>query len=341
MDIPGKIKDLLYHHDCVIIPEFGGFIANYKSAEVDYDRNIFSPPSKEIGFNNQLIHNDGLLISAVSISTGLAYPDARNNVREFVKDVQKRLSKGKKIVFDDLGTFYLGKDELLQFEPDRSTNFLIASFGLSSFEYHELEEYDVRKKIQPKLKNQQIKSNSRRSRILQRSLIAIPILVALALVPIKTDLLKFDLGSLSWKMFEKKELIYEEPQADKNTLQAAEAIFIEAETNNTPENVEEDISLSESFTEDEILEESISSAEESSMTVERFYVIAGSFKNKENAIRLNKDLIDHGFSGKIFESSNSFFRVAISGHTHFSEAKKQLGEYKINRPGEQYWILEI
>ncbi len=180
MDIPGRIKDLLYQHDCVIIPEFGGFVANYKSADVDYDRNIFSPPSKEIGFNKQLAHNDGLLISAVSMSTGLAYPDARNNVREFVKDLQKKLSKGKKVVFDDLGTFYLGKDKLLQFEPDRSTNFLIASFGLSSFEYNELEEYDIRKKIQPKLKNQQLKNNSRKSRILKRSMIAVPILVALA-----------------------------------------------------------------------------------------------------------------------------------------------------------------
>lgn len=340
MDIPGKIIDLLYHHDCVIIPEFGGFIANYKSAEVDYDRNIFSPPSKKIGFNSKLVHNDGLLISAVSMSTGLAYPDARNNVREFVKDVQNRLSKGKKVVLDDLGTFYLGKDKLLQFEPDRSTNFLTASFGLSSFEYNELEEYDVRKKIQPKLRNQQISNNSRRSRVLRRSMIAIPILVALALVPIKTDILKFDLGSLSWKMFEKKELVYEEPQTDITTLQTTEATFFEAETNNTPENAEKDISLLESFTEDEISEESISSTEISSVAVERFYVIAGSFKNKGNANRLNNDLIEKGYSGKIFEISNGFYRVAISGHTYFSEAKQQLGEYKINHPGEQYWILE-
>jgi len=340
MDIPGKIRDLLYHHDCVIIPEFGGFVANYISAEVDYDRNIFSPPSKKIGFNSQLVHNDGLLISLISMSTGLAYPDARNNVREFVKDVQKRLSKGKKVVFDDLGAFYLGKDKLLQFEPDKSTNFLIASFGLSSFEYHELEEYDVRKKLQPKLKNQQIRSNSQRSRILKRSLIAVPILVALALVPLKTDLLKFDLGSLSWKMFEKKELVYEEPQTDISTLKTSEATFFEVEADNAPGNVTEEKSLSNSSAVNEILEESTSTTEISSVEVEHFYVIAGSFKNKGNATRLNNDLIDNGYSGKIFETSNGFFRVAISGHTHFSEAKKQLGEYKLNRPGEQYWILE-
>ena len=340
MDIPGEIKNLLYHQDCVIIPEIGGFVANYKSAEVDYDRNVFSPPSKEIGFNNQLVHNDGLLISTISMSTGLAYPDARNNVREFVEDVQKRLSKGKNVVFDDLGTFYLGKDKLLQFEPDRSTNFLAASFGLSSFEYHELEEYDIRKKIQPKLKNQQIGSNSRRNKILKRSLIAIPILVALALVPIKTDLLNFDLGSLSWKMFEKKELVYEEPQTEKNALQIAEATFSESETNNAPESAEEDISLSESFTEDKIMEESVSVTEASIVAVERFYVIAGSFKNKGNANRLNNDLISNGYSGKIFETSNGFFRVAISGHTYFSEAKKQLREHQTTHPGEHYWIFE-
>jgi nucleoid DNA-binding protein len=340
MDISGKIKDLLYRHDCVIIPEFGGFVANYKSAEVDYDRNVFSPPSKEIGFNNQLVHNDGLLISSVSRSTGLAYPDARNNVREFVKDIQKKLAKGKKVIFDDLGTFYLGKDKLLQFEPDRTTNFLTASFGLSSFEYHELEEYDVRKKIQPRLRNQQSGNNSRRNRILIRSMIAVPILVALALVPIKTDLLKFDLGSLSWKMFEKKELIYEEPEADISTLQTTETSFHEVETDNALENIKEDISSIDSSAEDEIMLESMSPTEVNSMIEERFYVIAGSFKNKGNAIRLNKELLDHGYAGEIFESSNDFFRVSISGHVNFAEAKRQLGEYKVNRPGEQYWILE-
>ena len=86
--------------------------------------------------------------------------------------------------------------------------------------------------------------------------------------------------------------------------------------------------------------ESISPTEVNSMIGERFYVIAGSFKNKGNAIRLNKELMDHGYAGEIFESSNEFFRVSISGHASFAEAKRQLGEYKVNRPGEQYWILE-
>ncbi len=130
MDVPGKIVELLYQHDCVIIPEFGGFVANYKSSKVDYDRNIFSPPSKEVGFNNQLVHNDGLLISAISLENAIPYPAARKLVQDFVRDTQRKLAKGKKLVFAKLGTFYVGKDKSLQFDPDSSTNFLLSSFKI-------------------------------------------------------------------------------------------------------------------------------------------------------------------------------------------------------------------
>ena len=54
MDITKYIKELLFLHDCVILPGFGGFVANYKSAKIDEIRNVFFPPSKDIGFNREI-----------------------------------------------------------------------------------------------------------------------------------------------------------------------------------------------------------------------------------------------------------------------------------------------
>lgn len=72
MDIAVYIRELLLDHDCVILPDFGGFIGNYVPAHYDSSNNFY-PPTKQISFNKQLCHNDGLLIGKVSKSLTLNY----------------------------------------------------------------------------------------------------------------------------------------------------------------------------------------------------------------------------------------------------------------------------
>ena len=66
------ISELLFLHDCVIIPEFGGFVGNNKSAVLNEITGTIFPPSKEILFNPNLKSNDGLLINKISISEGIS-----------------------------------------------------------------------------------------------------------------------------------------------------------------------------------------------------------------------------------------------------------------------------
>lgn len=95
LDITAFIRELLFGHDCVIIPGFGGFIGNYTPARIDRSDNTFYPPVKQISFNRNLNHNDGLLIGRVSEAAGLNYADARNLVMEFAGDLTARLAKGR------------------------------------------------------------------------------------------------------------------------------------------------------------------------------------------------------------------------------------------------------
>jgi hypothetical protein len=62
MQLNKQIIDLLFEHDCVIIPGFGGFVAQYSSASFEEISQSFVPPSKSILFNKNLINNDGLLL---------------------------------------------------------------------------------------------------------------------------------------------------------------------------------------------------------------------------------------------------------------------------------------
>ncbi|NLA48282.1 MAG: hypothetical protein GX876_02335, partial [Bacteroidales bacterium] len=61
MDITSFIRELLFSHDCVIVPGFGGFVGNYAPARIDRATSTFYPPSKQISFNRNLRNNDGLL----------------------------------------------------------------------------------------------------------------------------------------------------------------------------------------------------------------------------------------------------------------------------------------
>ena len=74
-DIQKYVVELLFKHDCVIIPNLGGFVAQYKSAALDEVTGFFSPPSKQILFNINLKNNDGLLANEIAQRKQITYND--------------------------------------------------------------------------------------------------------------------------------------------------------------------------------------------------------------------------------------------------------------------------
>ncbi len=133
MKIENHISQLLFKHDCVIIPQFGGFVGNYKPATLDRIQNKFSPPSKEISFNKNLIHNDGLLANHISISENVGYEEANIILKKYSDDLKSDLRNGKKIIFEEVGTLAFDENRNILFEPGYSKNYLLSSFGLTSF----------------------------------------------------------------------------------------------------------------------------------------------------------------------------------------------------------------
>ena len=89
MVIEDYIKDLLYRYDCVIIPNFGGFVTNKISAQIHKDSNTFHPPTKQIGFNVNLIHNDGLLANYIASSENISFDQATSKIKVTVSQWNK------------------------------------------------------------------------------------------------------------------------------------------------------------------------------------------------------------------------------------------------------------
>ena len=125
------IKELLYRYECVVIPGFGGFLTQRKSAYLDIQNQQFIAPSKSISFNRQLIENDGILANYIAKAENISYQQAVDKINLFVEQLSSSLAKHKEIKLPEIGTFYQKDDKILFFVND-SQNFLLDSFGLQS-----------------------------------------------------------------------------------------------------------------------------------------------------------------------------------------------------------------
>jgi hypothetical protein len=129
------IGDLLLQHNCVIIPSFGGFVAQRMSAKIDPIKGVMIPPRKSVLFNKQLINNDGLLIAALSQANLISYTDASHEVQAHILEWEAKLQMGGRITIDRVGNLFYDQERNLCFEQDRFYNLLLESFGLSAVHF--------------------------------------------------------------------------------------------------------------------------------------------------------------------------------------------------------------
>lgn len=127
------ISELLYRYNCVMVPGFGAFLTQMKSAVIHKTTNAFYPPSKEISFNEQVVTNDGLLVSYMADAEKTSYEEMLKKVTNTTAEWKSRLQKGEKLAFDNIGELKLNSAGKIQFQPYYNINYLTSSFGLSSF----------------------------------------------------------------------------------------------------------------------------------------------------------------------------------------------------------------
>ena len=141
-------KELLIDYDCVIIPEFGGFITHYRPALLEPNKNIILPPGKSVSFNSKLCKNDGLLAQNVALKTGLNYNDALKAIQLKVLFWENELEKSKYLELEGLGSFILNEEENLVFEQFNETNFSCDAFGLTNVHASPIERVGLTQRIE-------------------------------------------------------------------------------------------------------------------------------------------------------------------------------------------------
>lgn len=129
MQLVKYIKELLYRHDLVIIPELGAFVVKPVSSKIDAANHIITPPGKVISFNSQIKDNDGLLAHYIAIQDKIPYESAMNFIQMEVENFKKELAAEDQR-WEEIGTFSLEENRIV-FTPDPSANFDVSAFGLS------------------------------------------------------------------------------------------------------------------------------------------------------------------------------------------------------------------
>ena len=59
IELNRHIEILLLENECVIVPDFGGFMTHYVAARYDADDQSFIPPLRTLGFNLSVLCADG------------------------------------------------------------------------------------------------------------------------------------------------------------------------------------------------------------------------------------------------------------------------------------------
>jgi nucleoid DNA-binding protein len=294
------IKELLLLNDCVIIPGFGGFVANYKPANVE--NNQFFAPAKEIAFNNKLVSNDGLLINFIAVAEGINYLEAKQKLDAFVDEAILNLERNRNIYFDGVGYLHYDSRENLQFEPQLTQNLLVESYGLQNFSYEKLYQRQMpRPAIKVELREPVPVIFQKRK--LQKLMVAVPLLIAMAMIPLKNNkeyLSKSDMGL--WEM-----MTQTAPDVPAQTAEKSSAIF--------SENLAEKTEVSFNY-----------------------YIIGGSFKNAENAEKYLMQLSEKGYAGKDLGVFKGLHRIAIKGFSTKGDAQKELNILLSQNPQSGVWI---
>jgi hypothetical protein len=128
------IAQLLLKHDCVIVPQLGGFVTFYKSAVIHPINHSIQPPSKQLGFNRHLTTSDGLLLNNYVKSTGETITKAQVELEQWTQQILNHLANGQKAHLDGIGTLWTDAQGQMQFLPSEKFITDFTSFGLSNIQ---------------------------------------------------------------------------------------------------------------------------------------------------------------------------------------------------------------
>jgi hypothetical protein len=143
------IEKLLNEHDCIIIPNFGGFVVKFEDFKLNNQQSIISPRKRWIAFNERLNSDDGILATEWAGLHALSNKVAFQEINQFSKYIKAELAKNQSFILGNIGQFYLSTEANIVFSPNLKMNYDLTMFGLNDVIFQG--ENIIAEKIQPEL----------------------------------------------------------------------------------------------------------------------------------------------------------------------------------------------
>jgi len=322
MLLENTVFNLLQTHDCVIIPQFGGFISKRKSAKIDFSTGIATPAYKEIGFNIKLQEHDGVVINAFSVQHQLSYKESEQKINLQVVEWNRVLSDGQSLQLHQIGQFWKDQEGNVQFEQDRTFNHLLEAFGLTSLEFIPVQEKTETIEI---LEMEQQTARRNYLRYAAAAAIVLPLAFYSYWIPTRTT--AFEAGMISYHDFNplrKKEsgkYVYHPITLSSLELnEEKRETFIQKSTPAPQEKKEEIL------------------AHTALISPVQVHLIAGCFSNAGNAQRLLDKLNSLGFQATILHQGG-LQKVSAGGA--FSEEGLASVKQKAQALSIECWLLKM
>jgi hypothetical protein len=320
MKIEKYISELLYRYQCVGVPGFGAFLCEWQSAQVIVAQNSFVPPKKVISFNSHIKNNDGLLANHIALQEKISYENALNKIQTQVVFWLEKLENKESLVLENIGEIFSNSEHNFVFKPNTAINYLTDSFGLAGFNSPEIVRANqITSEVEPIVEAPVSIDNT-----VEEETPVIPLngknrtknwMKYAAAVAVFASA-----GTYGYKMYfdytiEQQTSIVEKTVQEKINQKLQEATFVIPNPINAV-----DLTLEETHT-------------------EKYPVVAGAFRSKQNAIKAMNDLISKGFEAHLLtENKYGLIPVAFGSFSNLNEAQNLKTEIKA-KDSVEAWLL--
>jgi hypothetical protein len=357
------IAELLYDYDCVIIPQLGGFVTNYRPAKIDEKSGIAHPAGKDVRFNRNLTKNDGLLAQAFAQAEGWTFEEANSHIKAAVEAYLQKLNDGAKVKFKKIGVLYLDEHRNFRFEPSNDQNFLKSAIGFESFALPALLEAKpaplkvVRDEPVAPEKDQKIvkfttpepepvlgHSQHTRSIYWVAAATLLPFIGLSIYVGMATNFKSpTDITFADLNPFGKQEVI--------------DALYTPRSSANEGENwtrwtaatkAPAEIEIAETATKifpatpdtTSVRSEASSKLRTSALLSGNYHIIGGCFREEENAYKFIEQAAEKGMEAAVLDKHNNLYRVKLNSFERYDDAIKELDATRTNGVFPNAWLLK-
>ena len=346
IELAKHIEVLLLENDCVIVPGLGGFIAHKRQAAYSIQKGEFMPPLRTIGFNPQLIMNDGLL------------------------ELKEELFQQGQVTLNNVGTIYYNMNGGYAFEPAAASYFTPSLYGLESFTLPQLQPLTVSsslKQLLPKVNEQTEKSKKHFSlRHFTRNIVAIAVAVCLFFVlsvPVENtymdDANYASLGSISMFDAIRNQSVATSIQTTPHTVVAQKAVKKQTGEKRVRNNVNtlkpvvvktEKIAAAPAAktvvaktatakAETKAAKSSKQVSTQPAASKKTVYIIVASLPTSDDAQRELKKFQQKGYKNCQVLESNGRFRIALDSYATSGEAYQKVQTLRKQEEFKSAWVF--